>query len=185
MFLKVKLTYCHVYHFQILAPSFGDTVQCVNFMQGKHRDRAIYERKLVWNQHFHEHDSPGASLWSIIYILERAKKLNLKFHFFCIFSFIFYLKRRFLYWVFMLMLVINVKWKEEYGSGKSGGDQREKRGKAPERWWDARLRRYHADWACRERVLLLPNSSSASCRSLAAVPRMQNPGEKSCQLEGN
>lgn len=151
-------------------------------MQGKHRDRAIYERKLVWNQHFHEHDSQGTSLWSIIYVLERAKKLNLKFHFLCIFSFIFYLKRTFLYWVFMLMLVINVKWKKEYGLGKRDRSKA-KSGKAPERCWDARLRRYHADWAWREGVLLFPNSSSASCRSFAAVPRMQNLGERNCHLE--
>lgn len=54
-------------------------------MQGKHRDWAIYVRKLVWNQHICKHNSPGAFLWSIIYVLKRAKKLYLKINFFAFF----------------------------------------------------------------------------------------------------
>lgn len=81
---------------------------CDNFMQGKHRVWAIYVRKLVWNQHICEHDSPGAFLWSIIYVLWRAKKLYLKINFSAI-PVILSLKGNGVYWVFMLMPGMNVK----------------------------------------------------------------------------
>ena len=96
-------------HSCISSPVFGRYCPaCDNFMQGKHRVWAIYVRKLVWNQHICEHDSPRAFLWSIIYVLCRAKKLYLKINFFAI-PVILSLKGNGVYWVFMLMLGMNVK----------------------------------------------------------------------------
>ncbi len=141
---------------------------CVNFMQGKHRDWAIYVRKLVWNQHICEHDSPW-SLSVINYLCsEESQETIFKDQLLCIFFFL-SLKE-------MCVLSIYVdacddcQRREATWFGKEEGEiKSKKRRKASESCRDVRLMWYHADRACWVCVLPFPNSSSASCHSVAAV----------------
>lgn len=115
---------------------------------------------------------PGAFLWSIIYVLKRAKKLYLKINFFAFFLKIFKGSMCIEY-LCMLMLVMNVKREKQRGFRKEEREIKSKRRKASESCWDVRLMWYHADRACCVCVcvcaLPLQNSSSASCHSDTAV----------------
>lgn len=55
-------------------------------MQRKHRDRLVYVRKLVWNQHVGEHGSPWNLMRSNIYVVKMAKKEYLRMNFFAFLS---------------------------------------------------------------------------------------------------
>lgn len=63
---------------------------CVNFMQGKHGDWAIYVRKLVWNQHICEHDSPWSRSMINYLCTEESQEAIFKDQLLCISSFFFF-----------------------------------------------------------------------------------------------
>lgn len=136
---------------------------CVNFMHGKHTDW-FSVRKLVWNQHICEHDSPW-SLSVINYLCtEDSQETISKDKLLCI-SIFSSLKE-------MWVLSIYVDAFSECQTGEAVwlrkeeeeiGKKKKKERKASESFSDVRLMWYHADRACWVCVLVFCLLSFSCC----------------------